>query len=130
VAKRSCWYVPNGPRAISSAFLFLFCLLGAERVYGTFLGIAAVAFWLVERRGSCESGTFVVSYRRRVLTPEVSRCGNEVDPALLRDLHRGEFLVAKFDYYLCHGAVFHGEYPTLVPGDEKRCRRLSMHLAL
>ncbi len=36
---------PNGPQSISSALLFLFCLLGAERLYGTFLGIAAIALW-------------------------------------------------------------------------------------
>jgi hypothetical protein len=34
---------PNGPQSIPSTFLFLFCLLGAERLFGMFLGIVAVA---------------------------------------------------------------------------------------
>jgi O-antigen ligase len=36
---------PNGPLTISSAFLFVFCLAGVERVYGFLLGIVAIAVW-------------------------------------------------------------------------------------
>ena len=36
---------PHGPQSIASGVLFLFCLLGAERVLGTLLGIVAIAFW-------------------------------------------------------------------------------------
>ena len=36
---------PTGPQSISSALLFLFCLLGVERLCGTLLGIAAIALW-------------------------------------------------------------------------------------
>jgi hypothetical protein len=36
---------PNGPPSISAAILLLFCLVGAERLYGIFLGIAAIALW-------------------------------------------------------------------------------------
>lgn len=43
---------PNGPRSISSALLLLFCLVGAERLYSTVLGIAAMAFWPSRHRSA------------------------------------------------------------------------------
>jgi hypothetical protein len=36
---------PNGPSSISAAFLLLFCLVGAERLYDALLGIVAIAVW-------------------------------------------------------------------------------------
>ena len=36
---------PNGAQSISATFLFLFCLLGAERSYAALFGIVAFLLW-------------------------------------------------------------------------------------
>ena len=49
------WPFGHGPRSISSALLLLFCLVGADYLYGIVLGIAAIALWPDRHRSAHDS---------------------------------------------------------------------------